>query len=66
MQFLETSLRDRDRARRIGRRADWIVQAIVGGDRAIADVAISGRPANSGAGRAARKRSSPAPASGWQ
>jgi len=34
-QFLETALRDRETARRVGRRADWVVQAIVGGDRAL-------------------------------
>ena len=40
MQFLETALRDRETARRVGRRADWVVQSIVGGDRALrADVA---------------------------
>jgi hypothetical protein len=31
--FLETALRDPHTARRIGRRADWVVQAIVGCDR---------------------------------
>jgi hypothetical protein len=40
LQFLETALRDRETARRIGRRADWVIQAIVGCDRALrADVA---------------------------
>jgi hypothetical protein len=39
LQFLETALRDRETARRVGRRADWVVQAIVGCDRALrADV----------------------------
>jgi hypothetical protein len=39
-QFLETALHDPDTARRVGRRADWVVQAIVGCDRAMrADVA---------------------------
>jgi hypothetical protein len=40
LQFLETALREPDTARRIGRRADWVIQAIVGCDRALrADVA---------------------------
>jgi hypothetical protein len=40
LQFLETALRDPATARRVGRRADWVVQAIVGCDRALrADVA---------------------------
>jgi hypothetical protein len=40
LQFLETALRDPETARRVGRRADWVVQAIVGCDRALrADVA---------------------------
>jgi serine/threonine protein kinase len=40
LQFLETALRDPETARRIGHRADWVVQAIVGCDRALrADVA---------------------------
>jgi hypothetical protein len=40
LQFLETALRDAETARRVGRRADWVVQAIVGCDRAMrADVA---------------------------
>jgi hypothetical protein len=40
LQFLETALRDPEAARRVGRRADWVVQAIVGCDRALrADVA---------------------------
>ena len=34
LQFLETALHDPETARRVGRRADWIVQAIVGCDRA--------------------------------
>jgi hypothetical protein len=39
LQFLEKALRDPQTARRIGRRADWVVQAIVGCDRAVrADV----------------------------
>jgi hypothetical protein len=46
LQFLETALRDPEAARRIGRRADWVAQAIVGCDRALrADVArlVAGR-----------------------
>jgi hypothetical protein len=40
LQFLETALRDPQTARRVGRRADWVVQAVVGCDRALrADVA---------------------------
>jgi hypothetical protein len=40
LQFLETALRDPETARRIGLRADWVVQAIVGCDRGLrADVA---------------------------
>jgi serine/threonine protein kinase len=40
LQFLETALRARETARRVGRRADWVVQASVGCDRALrADVA---------------------------
>jgi hypothetical protein len=40
LQFLETALRDRETAQRVGRPADWVVQAIVGCDRAMrADVA---------------------------
>src|SRR6516162_8310176 len=35
LQFLETALHDPETARRFGRRADWIVQAIVGCDRAL-------------------------------
>jgi hypothetical protein len=35
MQFLETALQKPETARRVGRRADWIVQAIVGCDRAV-------------------------------
>jgi hypothetical protein len=40
LQFLKTALRDPVTARRVGRRADWVVQAIVGCDHALrADVA---------------------------
>src|SRR5262245_28994680 len=40
LQFLETALRDPKPARRVGHRADWVAQAIVGCDRALrADVA---------------------------
>jgi hypothetical protein len=40
VQLLETALRDPEKARRVGRRAHWVVQAIVGCDRALrADVA---------------------------
>jgi hypothetical protein len=40
VQFLETALRDPETAWRIGYRADWVAQAIVGCDRALrADVA---------------------------
>jgi hypothetical protein len=40
LQFLETALRDPETARRVGLRAEWVVQAIVGCDRALrADVA---------------------------
>jgi hypothetical protein len=35
LQFLETALRDPETAQRVGRRADWVVQAIVGCDRAM-------------------------------
>jgi hypothetical protein len=35
LQFLETVLRDAETARRVGRRANWVVQAIVGCDRAL-------------------------------
>jgi hypothetical protein len=35
LQFLETGLRDPETARRVGLRADWIIQAIVGCDRAL-------------------------------
>jgi hypothetical protein len=39
LQFLETALGDPQTARRVGRRADWVIQAIVGCDRALrADV----------------------------
>jgi hypothetical protein len=34
LQFLETALRQPESARRVGRRADWVIQAIVGCDRA--------------------------------
>jgi tRNA A-37 threonylcarbamoyl transferase component Bud32 len=38
-QFLEMALRDPQTARRVGRRADWVVQAVVGRDPALrADV----------------------------
>jgi hypothetical protein len=33
LQFLQAALRDPETARRVGRRADWVVQAIVGCDR---------------------------------
>jgi hypothetical protein len=40
LQLLETALRDPETARRVGRRADWVAQAIVACDRALrADVA---------------------------
>jgi hypothetical protein len=40
LQFLETALRNPETAQRVGRRADWVAQAIVGSDRASrADVA---------------------------
>jgi hypothetical protein len=35
LQFLETALRNPETARRVGRRADWVVQAIVGCNRAL-------------------------------
>src|SRR5262249_57804659 len=35
LQFLEMALRDPETARRVGRRADWVVQAIVGCDRGL-------------------------------
>jgi hypothetical protein len=35
LQFLETALRDPEPARRVGRRADQVVQAVVGCDRAL-------------------------------
>jgi hypothetical protein len=35
LSFLETALRDAETARRVGRRADWVVQAVVGCDRAL-------------------------------
>jgi serine/threonine protein kinase len=37
LQFLETALRDSQTARRVGRRADWVIQASVGCDRALRD-----------------------------
>jgi hypothetical protein len=37
LQFLETSLRDPETARRVGRRADWVIQSIVGCDRPLRD-----------------------------
>src|SRR5262249_47815790 len=37
LQFLDTALRDPETARRVGRRADWVIQAIVGCDRALRD-----------------------------
>jgi hypothetical protein len=37
LQFLEMALRDPQTARRVGRRADWVVQAVVGRDRALRD-----------------------------
>jgi hypothetical protein len=40
LQLLETALSDPETARRVGRRADWVAQAVVGCDRALrADVA---------------------------
>jgi hypothetical protein len=40
LQFLETALRDQETARRVGRRADWVVQSVVGCDPGLrADVA---------------------------
>jgi hypothetical protein len=41
LPFLETALRDRETARRVGRRADWVIQALVGGDRALRSDAAS-------------------------
>jgi hypothetical protein len=35
LQFLDAALRDPETARRVGRRADWVVQAIVGCDRGL-------------------------------
>src|SRR5262249_12707202 len=35
LRFLEAALRDPDLARRVGRRADWIMHAIIGCDRAL-------------------------------
>jgi hypothetical protein len=41
LQFLEMALGDPQTARRVGRRADWVVQAVVGRDRALrADVGL--------------------------
>jgi hypothetical protein len=37
LQFLDTVLRDPETARRVGRRADWVIQAIVGCNRALRD-----------------------------
>jgi hypothetical protein len=37
LQFLETALRQPESARRVGRRADWVIQAIVGCDHARRD-----------------------------
>src|SRR5262249_21504451 len=37
VQFLETALRDPETARRVGRRAEWVIQAIVGCDRSLRD-----------------------------
>jgi hypothetical protein len=37
LQFLDTALRDPETARRVGRRADWVIQAIVGCNRALRD-----------------------------
>jgi hypothetical protein len=37
LQFLDTVLRDPDAARRVGRRADWVLQVIVGCDRSLRD-----------------------------
>src|SRR5262249_47616796 len=37
LEFLDTVLRDPETARRVGRRADWVLQAIVGCDRALRD-----------------------------
>jgi hypothetical protein len=37
VQFLESALSDPETARRVGRRADWVIQAIVGCDRALRD-----------------------------
>src|SRR5262245_22762904 len=40
LQFLETALSDPRTARRVGRRSDWVIQAVVGCDRPLrADVA---------------------------
>jgi len=35
LRFLETALSSPEAARRVGRRADWVIQAIVGHDRAL-------------------------------
>jgi hypothetical protein len=37
LQFLDTALADPETARRVGRRADWVIQAIVGCNRALRD-----------------------------
>jgi serine/threonine protein kinase len=37
LQFLDMVLGDPETARRVGRRADWVIQAIVGCDRALRD-----------------------------
>jgi hypothetical protein len=37
LQFLDTALRDPETARRVGRRADWVIQALVGCDRGLRD-----------------------------
>jgi serine/threonine protein kinase len=39
LQFLDTALRDPETARRVGRRADWVIQAIIGCDRVLRDEA---------------------------
>jgi hypothetical protein len=37
VQFLDTALRDPETARRVGRRADWVIQASIGCDRDLRD-----------------------------
>jgi hypothetical protein len=37
LQFLDTALRDPETARRVGRRADWVIPAITGCNRALRD-----------------------------